>query len=150
MWFRVTGGARTWTSLVAVLLLSFWPAFAACDLHCNLSRGTACCAPDSSPQARMDAMPGMEAMPGTEQRPNFTVTLLRPEAPSCLHPVCAPFPPLPAQRSPALVYFSPSLEAVSNDVPLLAPATAASAAFVRGPARVFLASPVSLHILARV
>ena len=139
---RATGLQKTWTSLLALLLLSFWSAASACELQCDLPQASACCLPDSAPHS-------MAAMPGMEHRVTRTDVPLLSDA-SCPHSVCAPLPALLTQRGPTLPAPAPNLEALAANVLVHAPDAVSSLASVRGPPPVLLASPVSLHILARV
>ena len=89
-------------------------------------------------------------MPGMVQRPDSAAGLVLPQASACSHTACAPLPALMAERSPVHAHPAPSLEVVLENVPLLLPGGEHSPASVRGPPPIRPASPVSLHILARV
>ncbi len=144
MWLRMTRVRTTWTSVLAVLLLSFWPAASACELQCTLVRVTPCCHLGS------DGHQPMVGMPGMEQRMDAADTPVLSNASSCPHSVCASVPALQADRSPALPPLTPSTDAVPTGLSMPALAVAPAVASVRGPPGRRSASPVSLHILARV
>lgn len=134
-----TGWGAKWTSVLAVLLLLLSSLASACELQCNLARAGRCCAPHEA----------MKAMPGMEQGPGVAATLVLPDAVSCLQHVCSTSPALPAERSVAVAP-SLSFEAVKADQAFPVIREAVSSAFLRGPPRLPLVSPVSLHILSQV
>lgn len=143
MRFRATDFRVTWTSFLAVFLLSFCSASSACALQCNLIQPTPCCASASSDHKAMDAMPGMEHV-------SVAIMPLVSDGATCRHLVCSKAPILPAERNQFLPHPAPNRAVVLHEVAWFAPNGELSATAVRGPPPIPLSSPISLHIVSRV